>query len=59
MGIRSLAIVATGALAGVLAGISHWSVKSSDPDIGLFQNDRAALAYLQTSRDFGPDTSGA
>jgi hypothetical protein len=44
MRIRSLAIVAASALASVLAGISH---KYRDPDIGLFENDRAALAYLQ------------
>ena len=53
-------------LAGVLAGISHRSVKHHDPDIGLFENDRAALAYLQKrptgrppSGDFGPDISDA
>jgi hypothetical protein len=47
MRIRSLAIVATSALASVLAGISHRPMKYRDPDIGLFENDRAALAYLQ------------
>jgi hypothetical protein len=49
-------------LAGVLAGISQRSVKHRDHDICLFENDRAALAYLQMrpkrrpgSGDFGPD----
>ena len=52
-------------LAGALAGISHRSVKHHDPDIRLFENDRAALAYLQTrptrrppSADFGLDVTG-
>ena len=46
------------------AGISHKSVKHPDPDIRLFENDRAAQAYLQMrptrsppSADFGIDTS--
>ena len=34
-------------LAGVLARISHGSVKHHDPDICLLENDPAALAYLQ------------
>ena len=38
-------------LAGALVGISHRSVKHHDPDIRLFENDRAALAYLQTRRN--------
>jgi hypothetical protein len=49
-------------LAGILAGITHGSVKNHDPDICLFENDRAALAYLQMrptrrppSADFGLD----
>jgi hypothetical protein len=49
-------------LAGVLAGISHRSVKHHDPDVCLFENDPAALAYLQMrptrrppSADFGLD----
>ena len=49
-------------LAGVLAGISPRSVKYHDPDICLFEDDPAALAYLQmrpkrrpSSADFGPD----
>jgi hypothetical protein len=65
MRIRSLAIVATSALAGVLAGISHRSLKYHDRYIGLFENDRAALAYLQMrptrrppSADFGSDIRG-
>ena len=47
-------------LAGVLAGISHKSVKHHDPDINLLANDPAALAYLRMrpkrrppSADFG------
>jgi hypothetical protein len=50
------------ALAGVLAGVSHRSVKCHDPDICLFEDDPAALAYLQMrpkrrppSGDFGLD----
>jgi hypothetical protein len=50
-------------LAGVLAGISHKSAKYHDPDICLFEDDPAALAYLQMrpkrrppSADFGADT---
>jgi hypothetical protein len=46
------------------AGIGHKSVKHPDPDIRLFENDRAAQAYLQMrptrnppSADFGIDTS--
>ena len=49
-------------LTGVLAGISNSSVKHHDPDICLFENDPAALAYLQMrpkrrppSADFGLD----
>jgi hypothetical protein len=45
------------------AGITHKSVKHPDPDIRLFENDRAAQAYLQMrptrsppSADFGIDT---
>ena len=34
-------------LAGVLAGISHRSVKHYDPDICLLENDPVALAYFQ------------
>ena len=34
-------------LAGVLARISHRSVKHYDPDICLLENDPAALAYFQ------------
>jgi hypothetical protein len=52
-------------LAGALAGISHRSVKHHDPDICLFENDRAAQAYLQMrptrgppSADFGLDIRG-
>ena len=66
MHIRSLAIGAIGALPSVLAGISYKLVKYRDPEIGLFENDRAALAYLQKrptrrspSGDFGPDISDA
>ena len=53
------------ALAGTLARISHGSVKHHDPDIRLFENDRAAQAYLQMrptrrppSVDFGLDVTG-
>jgi hypothetical protein len=49
-------------LAGVLAGMSHKSAKYQDPEIFLFEDDPAALAYLQmrpkrrpSSADFGPD----
>ena len=43
-------------LAGVLAGISNRSAKHHDPDICLFENDPAALAYLQMpSADFELD----
>jgi hypothetical protein len=63
MRIRSLAIDATAVLAGVLAGSGSRSANHRDPDIGIFENDRAALAYLQmrptrrpTSGDFGIDT---
>ena len=52
------------ALAGVLGGTGHRLVKSHDPDIRLFANDPAALAYLrmrptrtQPSADFGLDLS--
>ena len=50
------------ALAGALGRINHRSVKYHDPDICLFEDDPAALAYLQMrpkrrppSADFGPD----
>jgi hypothetical protein len=53
-------------LAAVLAGISHRSVNHHDPDICLFKNDSAALAYLQMrpkrrppSGDFGLDIGDA
>ena len=42
-------------LAGVLAGISHRSVKHYDPDIRLLENDPAALAYLQIRPHHDPD----
>ncbi len=49
-------------LVGALSGISHRWVKHHDPDICLFENDRAAQAYLQMrptrsppSADFGLD----
>jgi len=49
-------------LVGVLAGISHKSAKCQDPEIFLFEDDPAALAYLQMrpkrrppSGDFGLD----
>ena len=49
-------------LAGVLGGIGHRSLKHPDTDICLFENDPAALAYLQMrpkrrppSGDFGLD----
>ncbi len=51
-------------LAGAVAGISHRSVKHHHPDIRLFKNDPAALAYLQMrptrgrpSADFGLPTA--
>jgi hypothetical protein len=34
-------------LAGVLSRISHRTVKYHDPEICLFEDDPAALAYLQ------------
>lgn len=47
--------------AHLVAGISHGTVKDHDPEI-LFENDPAALAYLQmrpkrrpASADFGLD----
>lgn len=50
------------ALVGVLAGTSHSAVRSHDPDIRMFSNDPAALAYLRMrhtrtrpSADFGLD----
>ncbi len=52
-------------LADALAGIGHRPVKHHDPDIHLFENDRAAQAYLQMrparsppSADFGLDITG-
>jgi hypothetical protein len=42
-------------LAGVLARISHGSVKHHDPDIRLLENDPAALAYLQIRPHHDPD----
>lgn len=49
-------------LAGVLASMSYRSVKHRDPEICLFENDPAALAYLRMrptrrppSADFGLD----
>jgi hypothetical protein len=49
-------------LAGALAGIGHRSVTQRDPEICLFEDDPAALAYLQmrpkrrpSSADFGQD----
>ena len=49
-------------LEGALAWAGHASVKYREPDIGVFVNDPAALAYLRTkptrrrpSADFGLD----
>jgi hypothetical protein len=42
-------------LTGVLARIAHGSVNHHDPDIRLFENDRAALAYLQIRPHHDPD----
>jgi hypothetical protein len=53
-------------LAGLLAEISHRSVRHPYPEICLFEDDPAALAYLQMrpkrrppSADFGPDIRDA
>jgi hypothetical protein len=50
------------ALEGSMARPDHASVKYREPDIGIFANDPAALAYLRTkptrrrpSADFGLD----
>jgi len=55
-----------GAVASILAAIGHRSANYPDSDIGLFENDRAAVAYLQMrptrrppSGDFEPDISEA
>ena len=42
------------ALAGTLARISHGSVKHHDPDIRLFENDRAAQAYFADEANAKP-----
>jgi hypothetical protein len=42
-------------LVGVLARLSHRSVKHHDPDIRLLENDPAVLAYLQIRPHHDPD----